>query len=230
QLISRTNKYIDETEPWILAREEEKRNRLGNVMAHLVESIRISAVMLQPFLTEAPKEIFKQLGITDQSLQEWDSIYHLGNIEEGTKIEKGKPIFPRLEMKEEIEKIKKMMTSNAVETKKEEQKEEVIYDDFIKLDFRVSEIVKAEKMKNADKLLKLQVDIGYEKRQIISGIAEYYRPEDLVGKKVICITNLKPVKLRGEMSEGMILSGEDNKGNLSLATVENSLPNGSVVK
>ena len=230
QLISRTNKYIDETEPWILAREEEKRNRLGNVMAHLVESIRISAVMLQPFLTEAPKEIFKQLGITDQSLQEWDSIYHLGNIEEGTKIEKGKPIFPRLEMKEEIEKIKKMMTSNAVETKKEEQKEEVIYDDFMKLDFRVSEIVKAEKMKNADKLLKLQVDIGYEKRQIISGIAEYYRPEDLVGKKVICITNLKPVKLRGEMSEGMILSGEDNKGNLSLATVENSLPNGSVVK
>src|SRR5699024_3203221 len=161
QLISRTNKYIDETEPWILAREEEKRNRLGNVMAHLVESIRISAVMLQPFLTEAPKEIFKQLGITDQSLQEWDSIYHLGNIEEGTKIEKGKPIFPRLEMKEEIEKIKKMMTSNAVETKKEEQKEEVIYDDFMKLDFRVSEIVKAEKMKNADKLLKLQVDIGY---------------------------------------------------------------------
>jgi len=230
QLISRTNKYIDETEPWILAREEEKRNRLGNVMAHLVESIRISAVMLRPFLTEAPKEIFKQLGITDQSLQEWDSIYHLGNIEEGTKIEKGKPIFPRLEMKEEIEKIKKMMTSNAVETKKEEQKEEVIYDDFMKLDFRVSEIVKAEKMKNADKLLKLQVDIGYEKRQIISGIAEYYRPEDLVGKKVICITNLKPVKLRGEMSEGMILSGEDNKGNLSLATVENSLPNGSVVK
>ena len=230
QLISRTNKYIDETEPWILAREEEKRNRLGNVMAHLVESIRISAVMLQPFLTEAPKEIFKQLGITDQSLQEWDSIYHLGNIEEGTKIEKGKPIFPRLEMKEEIETIKKMMTSNAVETKKEEQKEEVIYDDFMKLDFRVSEIVKAEKMKNADKLLKLQVDIGYEKRQIISGIAEYYRPEDLVGKKVICITNLKPVKLRGEMSEGMILSGEDNKGNLSLATVENSLPNGSVVK
>ena len=230
QLISRTNKYIEETEPWILAREEEKRNRLGNVMAHLVESIRISAVMLQPFLTEAPKEIFKQLGITDQSLQEWDSIYHLGNIEEGTKIEKGKPIFPRLEMKEEIETIKKMMTSNAVETKKEEQKEEVIYDDFMKLDFRVSEIVKAEKMKNADKLLKLQVDIGYEKRQIISGIAEYYRPEDLVGKKVICITNLKPVKLRGEMSEGMILSGEDNKGNLSLATVENSLPNGSVVK
>src|SRR5690625_2550974 len=99
----------------------------------------------------------------------------------------------------------------------------------MKLDFRVAEILKAEKMKNADKLLKLQVDIGEEKRQIISGIAEHYQPEELVNKKVICITNLKPVKLRGEMSEGMILSGEDTDGNLSLATVKDSLPNGSVV-
>ena len=133
-------------------------------------------------------------------------------------------------MEEEVTTIKNMMKSTAVEAKKVEQKKEVLYDDFMKLDLRVAEVLKAEKMKNADKLLKLQVDIGSEKRQIISGIAEYYQPEDLVGKKVICITNLKPVKLRGEMSEGMILSGEDEKGNLSLATVEKSLPNGSVVK
>ena len=133
-------------------------------------------------------------------------------------------------MEEEVTAIKNMMKSTAVEAKKVEQKKEVLYDDFMKLDLRVAEVLKAEKMKNADKLLKLQVDIGSEKRQIISGIAEYYQPEDLVGKKVICITNLKPVKLRGEMSEGMILSGEDEKGNLSLATVEKSLPNGSVVK
>ena len=230
QLVSRTNKYIDETEPWKLAKEDEKRNRLGNVMAHLVESLRITAVMLQPFLTEAPKEIFNQLGIKDPSLQEWDSVYEIGSIQAGTKTEKGNPIFPRLDMEEEVTAIKNMMKSTAVEAKKVEQKEEVLYDDFMKLDLRVAEVLKAEKMKNADKLLKLQVDIGSEKRQIISGIAEYYQPEDLVGKKVICITNLKPVKLRGEMSEGMILSGEDEKGNLSLATVEKSLPNGSVVK
>lgn len=230
QLVSRTNKYIDETEPWKLAKEDEKRNRLGNVMAHLVESLRITAVMLQPFLTEAPKEIFNQLGIKDPSLQEWDSVYEIGSIQAGTKTEKGNPIFPRLDMEEEVTTIKNMMKSTAVEAKKVEQKGEVLYDDFMKLDLRVAEVLKAEKMKNADKLLKLQVDIGSEKRQIISGIAEYYQPEDLVGKKVICITNLKPVKLRGEMSEGMILSGEDEKGNLSLATVEKSLPNGSVVK
>lgn len=230
QLISRTNKYIDETEPWNLAKDDEKRNRLGNVMAHLVESLRITAVMLRPFLTEAPKEIFKQLGIKDASLQEWDSIYEVGSIQAGIKTEKGNPIFPRLDMEEEIATIKSMMKSPVVKEEKVEQKDEVLYDDFMKLDFRVAEVLKAEKMKNADKLLKMQVDIGSEKRQIISGIAEYYQPEDLVGKKVICITNLKPVKLRGEMSEGMILSGEDEKGNLSLATVEASLPNGSVVK
>ncbi|MEI3604555.1 methionine--tRNA ligase [Pseudogracilibacillus sp. SE30717A] len=232
KLVSRTNKYIDETEPWNLAKEEAKRDRLGNVMAHLAESIRISAVMLQPFLTESPKEIFKQLGVKDEALQQWDSVYEIGSIPSGTKTEKGVPIFPRLDMEEEIETIKKMMKSTipAVEEKQAEQKEEVLYDDFMKLDLRVAEIVKADKMKNADKLLKLQVDIGSEKRQIISGIAEFYAPEQLVGKKVICITNLKPVKLRGEMSEGMILSGEDEKGNLSLATVEQTLPNGSVVK
>ncbi|MEI3613536.1 methionine--tRNA ligase [Pseudogracilibacillus sp. SO30301A] len=230
QLISRTNKYIDETEPWNLAKDDEKRNRLGNVMAHLVESLRITAVMLRPFLTETPKEIFRQLGIKDASLQEWDSIYEVGSIQAGIKTEKGNPIFPRLDMEEEIATIKSMMKSPVVKDEKVEQKDEVLYDDFMKLDFRVAEVLKAEKMKNADKLLKLQVDIGSEKRQIISGIAEFYQPEDLVGEKVICITNLKPVKLRGEMSEGMILSGEDEKGNLSLATVEKSLPNGSVVK
>jgi len=230
QLINRTNKYIDETEPWILAKEAENRSRLGNVMAHLAESLRITGVLLQPFLTEAPKEIFKQLGIKEPTLQEWDSVYQIGSIPIYTKIEKRDPIFPRLDMEEEVNTIKKMMTSSLPEAPQIETKEEVVYDDFMKLDFRVVEIVRAEKMKNADKLLKLQVDIGTEKRQIISGIAEHYSPEDLVGKKVICIINLKPVKLRGEMSEGMILSGEDEKGNLSLATVEASLPNGSVVK
>ncbi|MFD2131063.1 methionine--tRNA ligase [Pseudogracilibacillus auburnensis] len=230
QLVSRTNKYIDETEPWVLAKTEEKRDRLGNVMAHLVESLRVIAVMLKPFLTEAPEEIFKQLGVEDTSLTEWDSIYEQGKIAAGTKTVKGEPIFPRLDMEEEVQAIKSMMKSTVVEEKKVEGKAEIVYDDFMKLDFRVAEILKAEKMKNADKLLKLQVDIGSEKRQIISGIAQHYDANELVGKKVICVINLKPVKLRGEMSEGMILSGEGPDGKLSLATVEESLPNGSVVE
>lgn len=230
QLINRSNKYIDETEPWILAKDEAQKERLGNVMAHLAESLRVIAVMLKPFLTEAPVEIFKQLGIKDEKLQEWDSIYEQGNIPAGTKTEKGEPLFPRLEMEKEIETIKKMMKGPANEQKESDFKEEIVYDDFMKLDLRVAEIVKASKMENADKLLKLQVDLGSEKRQIISGIAEHYKPEELVGKKVICVANLKPVKLRGEMSEGMILTGEGPDGKLSLTTVEDSLPNGAIVE
>src|SRR5690625_4794813 len=229
ELISRTNKYIDETEPWILAREEEKRERLGNVMAHLAESLRIISILLQPFLTEAPKEICRQLGITDKALQTWDSMKTLGQIETGTKVEKGEPIFPRLEMGEEIEIIKSMMTPGVQEDKLE-TKDEIVYDDFAKLDLRVGEIVQASKMKNADKLLKLQVDLGKEKRQIVSGIAEFYEPKQLIGQKVVCVVNLKPVKLRGEMSEGMILSGEGPDGTLALATVAKDLPNGSIVE
>jgi len=235
KLISRTNKYIDETEPWVLAKDENKKERLGNVMAHLVEALRISAVMLQPFLTDTPDKMFSQLGLIDAAYKSWNSIHEQGKIPAGIKVEKGTPIFPRLDMKADVEKIKNMMTGPDKSSETEvdeaaEEKPEVVFDDFMKLDLRVGEIVKADKMKKADKLLQLQVDLGNHKRQIISGIAKHYTPSDLIGKKVICVTNLKPVKLRGEMSEGMILSGEDKDGNLSLAQTDQSLPNGSVVK
>ena len=228
-LVSRTNKYIDETEPWKLVKEEDKRDRLGNVMVHLVESLRVTAIMLRPFLTQAPTNMFAQLGIEDESLQTWDSMSELGKITTGTKVQKGTPIFPRLEMEDEVATIKAMMTGPEVEEEADEE-EEITFDEFMKVDLRVGEVIAADKMKNADKLLKLQVDLGREKRQIVSGIAEFYEPADLVGRKVIVVANLKPVKLRGEMSEGMILSGEDEDGNLSLATVAAALPNGSVVK
>lgn len=233
QMISRTNKYIDETEPWILAKDEANKERLGNVMAHLAESLRKAAVMLQPFLTDTPAEIFRQLNVTDETLRQWDSIYQDGQIPAGTKVQKGKPLFPRLDVEKEVETIKNMMKKPPEEPKKKKsdnKKAEIVFDDFMKLDLRVAEVVHAEKMKNADKLLRLQLDVGTDKRQVISGIAEYYKPEDLVGKKVICVTNLKPVKLRGELSEGMVLSGEDENGNLALASVAGDLPNGSVVK
>ncbi|WP_077623884.1 methionine--tRNA ligase [Sediminibacillus massiliensis] len=232
QYISRTNKYIDETQPWILAKEEANKDRLGNVMAHLAESLRQTAVLLRPFLTQAPYSIFEQLGVSEESLQDWDSLAKPGAIPAGTKVQKKDPIFPRLEAEQEIQTIKDMMKKP--EPKQEEantpQQEEVTFDEFMKLDLRVAEVIRAEKMENADKLLKIQIDLGTEKRQIVSGIANYYNPDELVGKKVICVTNLKPVKLRGELSQGMILSGEDESGNLSLATVESSLPNGSKVK
>jgi len=231
QLISRTNKYIDETEPWVLAKDDAQKARLGNVMAHLVESLRMTAIMLQPFLTEAPGKIWEQLGIADESLHAWDSLLTHDNVQAGTKIQKGDPIFPRLDVEEETEKIKGFMQGPAQEEEEGlEVKEAIDFSTFESIDLRVAEVVEAEKMENADKLLKLQLDFGAERRQVISGIAEYYAPEELVGRKVICVANLKPVKLRGEMSNGMILSGEDEDGNLSLAAVDQSLPNGSVVK
>ncbi|TCT18146.1 methionyl-tRNA synthetase [Melghiribacillus thermohalophilus] len=229
--ISRTNKYIDETEPWILAKDEGRKDRLGNVMAHLVEGLRHIAIMLKPFLTSTPQKIFDQLGIEQEELQTWDSLDQFGTVKEGTKVQKGKPIFPRLETEKEVEAIKHMMSRP--EPKKEKQKEkehEISIDDFMKIDLRVAEVIRAEKMENADKLLRIQLDLGSEKRQVVSGIAEHYKPEDLVGKKVICVANLKPAKLRGELSQGMILAGEDENGSLSLATVDETLPNGTKVK
>ncbi|HIV74430.1 MAG TPA: methionine--tRNA ligase [Candidatus Pseudogracilibacillus intestinigallinarum] len=228
-LVSRTNKYIDETEPWKLMKDETKRDRLGNVMAHLVEALRAVAIMIRPFLTETPVKMFEQLGITDEAHQTWESLTERGIVPAGTKVQKGKPIFPRLEMEEEVASIKAKM-SKPEEKVVEEESNEITFDEFTKVDLRVGEVLQAEKMKNADKLLKLQIDLGSEQRQIISGIAQYYEPEALVGRKVIVVANLKPVKLRGEMSEGMILSGEDEDGTLSLATVSGALPNGSVVK
>lgn len=233
QYISRTNKYIDENEPWVLAKDEAKKDRLGNVMAHLVDSLRRTAVLLRPFLTETPGKIFSQLGVTDEALQSFDLIRDFGVVRAGTRVDKQGPIFPRLDTEEEVAAIKAMMTKPAEEkqTDIEPIKEEIAFDDFLKLDVRVAEVIQAEKMKKADKLLKIYVDLGNEKRQIISGIAKFYNPEDLVGKKVLVVANLKPVKLRGELSQGMILTGEDPDGNLSLASVQDpNLPNGSVVK
>jgi methionyl-tRNA synthetase len=236
QLVSRTNKYIDETKPWILAKDEEKKGELGSVMSHLAESLRRTAILLTPFLTQTPGKIFSQLNIEDESLKSWESLEEFGKIPAMTKVSKGEPIFPRLEMKDEIEYIKLQMQGSLPqeeEKKPAEQEipevEEITIDDFMKVELRVAQVLEAESVKKADKLLKLQLDLGYEKRQVVSGIAQHYKPEELIGKKVICVTNLKPVKLRGELSQGMILAGSSD-GVLSVATVNDSLPNGSKVK
>ncbi|MFL0365661.1 methionine--tRNA ligase [Pseudobacillus sp. 179-B 2D1 NHS] len=231
QLVSRTNKYIDETQPWVLAKEEEK-DKLGDVMAHLAESLRRMAVLLKPFLTQTPKKIFEQLNIQDEKLQSWDSLSQFGLIPEGTTVvKKGEPIFPRLDIEEEITYIKEKMqgTPEKKEEPKVELTEEIKIDDFMNVDLRSATVIAAEPVKKADKLLKLQLDLGFEKRQVVSGIAEFYKPEELVGRKVIVVANLKPVKLRGELSQGMILAGKAD-GVLSLVSVDESLPNGSRIK
>ncbi|KGP71530.1 methionine--tRNA ligase [Pontibacillus yanchengensis] len=233
--VSRTNKYIDETTPWVLAKDESQKARLGNVMAHLAESLRHIAVMLQPFMTRTPQVMVQQLGL-DENYLAWDTMDQMGMIPQGTKVQKGQPIFPRLETEEETQIIKDMMKGaspqqeESEEGEEEEQSNEIAIDDFMKVDLRVAEVVEADKHPKADKLLRLQLDLGSEKRQVVSGIAKYYTPEDLVGKKVVCVTNLKPVKLRGELSQGMVLAGEDEEGNLALASIDQSLPNGSKVK
>ena len=233
QLVSRANKYIDETQPWVLAKDENDREKLASVMAHLAEVLRQTGIMLMPFLTVAPSKMFAQLGLTEEAHKSWESLSTIGCIPAGTKVEKGNPIFPRLEMEVEVGYIKEQMKSSApkVEEKKEEEPkaEEITIDDFFKVELRVAEVLSAEPVKKADKLLKIQLDLGTEKRQVVSGIAKFYSPEDLKGKKVICVTNLKPVKLRGELSQGMILAGEEN-GVLSLASIDQNLPNGTKIK
>ncbi len=245
QFISRSNKYIDETQPWNLAKDEAKRRELASVMVHLVESLRIASILLQPFLTRAPHQIWEQLGIRQGELTTWDSGKQFGRIPEGTQLVKGNPIFPRLDSEQEVAFIVEAMTGgkkpeeaatvaqpqNASETSQEapEAKEEIGIEDFAKVELRVAQVVACEPVKKADKLLKLQLDLGYEQRQVVSGIAKFYTPEDMIGRKVICVTNLKPVKLRGELSQGMILAASHGD-QLTLATVPDGMLNGAIVK
>ncbi len=244
QLISRTNKYIDETQPWVLAKDEANRAQLDSVMYHLAETLRIISIVLQPFLTRAPGQIRQQIGIVDGELTTWESTRQFGLVPAGTTVAKGDPIFPRLDAKEEVAYIVEAMggvlksadeaasaatASKPAASEPVESKDEITIDDFAKVELRVAQVIAAEPVKKADKLLKLQLDLGFEQRQVVSGIAKFYTPEELVGRKVICVTNLKPVKLRGEESRGMILAASEGD-QLTLATVPDHMPNGALVK
>lgn len=240
-LISRTNKYIDETKPWVLAKEESSRNELASVMYHLVETLRIVSILLQPFMTGTPAKIWSQLGLAEGELTAWDSTKVFGSTPAGTKLGTAEPIFPRLDVEQEVAYIVSQMSGGTpvvdavtpavseTATDKPELKEEIGIDDFAKVELRVAQVIACEPVPKADKLLKLQLDLGFEQRQVVSGIAKFYKPEDLIGRKVICVTNLKPVKLRGELSRGMILAASEGD-QLTLATVPDSMPNGAVVK
>ena len=239
-LVARTNKYIDETAPWVLAKDEANKDKLASVMNHLAESLRQIAIMIEPFMPRTTPQIFTQLGIEGEASKAWDSLTKFDTLATGTKVvEKGTPIFPRLEVEVEVEYIKDQMSQSVKpateEPKKEEKIEEVEktpligIDDFMKVEIKVGQIKECKQHPKADRLLVSQIDLGSEVRQIVSGIAEHYQPEQLVGRKVLVVTNLKPVKLRGELSEGMVLAAS-NDGTLTLPTIIDELPNGSKVK
>lgn len=234
-LISRANKYIDETTPWILAKDESKRERLGTVLYNLAETVRICAVLLKPFLTHAPAQILKSLSFPEDA--GFDSL-HFGTLQAGAKIEKLPPLFPRIDIKKELEAVAEFVKQHAKEKaktpEKQESKEEakplIGIEDFERVNLRVGEVIACERVEKSDKLLHETVKIGDEVRSIVSGIAKYYTPEEMVGKKVVVVANLKPVKLRGVLSEGMLLCAEDSEGNLSLVSPEKDMTSGGEVR
>lgn len=233
KFISRTNKYIDETTPWVLAKDDSQKDMLGNVMAHLVENIRFAAVLLRPFLTHAPKEIFKQLNINEPELFELESLEQYGALKQPIMVtEKPTPIFPRLDTEAEIAYIKESMQPPKSEESKDEVEEpskaQIDIKDFDKVEIKAATITDAENVPKSDKLLKIQIDLGLEQRQIVSGIAKFYRPEDIIGKKVAVVTNLKPAKLMGQKSEGMILSAEKD-GQLTVVLLPDSMVAGATL-
>ena len=253
QLISRANKYIDETEPWVLAKVDSRKAELDSVLAHLAESLRIVALLLQPVMTHAPRDMFAQLGLDFDQVAQRELVYGTfpANIQ---VVAKGTPIFPRLDLDEEVAYIKDQMgqaqkaglvnekvkaKQQAAEAKAEfdpkattlvSEKDAIKFEDFDQTEIRVAEINAVAKVEGADKLLKFRLDAGDQgDRQIVSGIAEFYPDyEALVGKKVLAVTNLKPRKLRGELSQGMLLSAEHD-GQVELAVVPNNLVNGSQI-
>lgn len=247
KLVARSNKYIDETEPWILAKDETKKDELDSVLSHLAASLRLVAILIQPVMTHTPKEIFAQLGLNSDDMAIQGVSYF--DLPAGAQVvAKGTPIFPRLDVEEEQEYIKSKMTKNekakgrkAMAEKAKENwdpenttlvltKDEIKFDKFDKVELKVAEIKEVSKVEGADKLLKFRLDAGDEgDRQILSGIAQWYpNPEELVGKKVIAVTNLKPRKMRGEVSQGMLLSAEFGE-TVQLITVSENIPNGSLV-
>ena len=227
-MFKRCNKYIDETMPWVLAKDEGEKDRLATVLYNLVESITIGASLLRPFMPQTADQIVAQLGTT---IREFDDMKEFGKYVSGTKVtENPQILFARLDIKEVMEQVEVIRQQQAGPAYPQvEPKEQISIDDFDKIQLQVGEVLSCEKVKKSKKLLVFQVRVGSEVRQIVSGIAMYYEPEQLVGKKVAVVTNLKPAKLCGLMSEGMILSAADDKGNLSVMTVEKDIISGSEI-
>ena len=240
-IFRRSNKYIDETAPWVLAKDEAKKDRLATVLYNLTEAITIGASLLASFMPETSEKILSQLNTEKRALSEMDAF---GKYPSGNKVtEKPEILFARIDVKEILEKVEALQAAQRAEAeaangeaeKAEENvidieaKPEITYDDFAKLQFQVGEIIACEAVPKSKKLLCSQVKVGSQVRQIVSGIKAHYTPEEMVGKKVMVVTNLKPAKLAGVVSEGMLLCAEDADGNLSLMTPEKDMPAGAEI-
>ncbi|MCL2592953.1 MAG: methionine--tRNA ligase [Defluviitaleaceae bacterium] len=230
-LIRRSNKYIDETMPWVLAKDTEKQAELAGVMYTLAEVLRIIATLIAPFMPNTKNAIAEQLMIDAKILEEWENSKKFGVLAKEIEIKKGAIVFPRIEIEKEVKVDEKEAKKDQKKPKQEEKTEDLItIDDFAKVKLKVGEVLECEKVEGSDKLLKSQIKVGERVHQIVSGIANFYSPEEMVGKKVVVVTNLKPAKLRGVISEGMILAASDADGNLNLVTIDGSLENGAEVR
>ena len=248
RLVGDCNKYIDVTQPWVLGRSEEGLPRLRTVLYTLAECVRIIAVYVSPFMPRTPGRIFEQLGVTDEALMTWDSAAAFGGLKPGTQVHKGAALFPRLDVDKELKELQAMLPEHKDEAPAPAAKPEkqakpkaekpaakaepageglITIDDFAKLDLRLAKVLAAEPVEKSDKLLKLRLRVGESERTVVSGIAKHYTAEEMVGKTVVVVANLKPAKLRGIMSEGMILCAEDAEGKLGLVTVGGDFADGS---
>ena len=251
KVIGECNKYIDVTQPWVLGKDPEKKDRLANVMATLAECVRFAAVLIGPFMPSTPERIFAQLGVTDESLKTWDSLKNFGALPAGTKVCKGEALFPRIDVNKELEALAggKEAAKEAKKAEKAEQKQEkkaekkaekkhdepeypaeIAIDDFFKCKIQVARVKACEKVEKSSKLLKFTLSLGKDgERTVVSGIQKWYEPETLVGRQVAVITNLKTAKLAGIESQGMILSAMDESGNLRLVSVEDGVEDGAII-
>lgn len=228
KLISRANKYIDESAPWLLARDDSRRERLGSVLYNLAETIRITTILCAPFMPTLPGRVNRQIPLfADPEKLDWNQAGTWGLLQPGCQVTKGASLFPRIDPKV-LEEGGDEPTAQP-ETAAPAGKESISIEDFARMELRVAEVVAAEKMKKADKLLVLKVRLGDEERTIVAGIAKHYAPEDLVGKKIVVVANLQPAKLRGVESQGMLLAAS-NEDTVSILTIDRDLPSGCRIK
>jgi methionyl-tRNA synthetase len=229
KFISRTNKYIDETMPWALAKDEAKQGRLAAVLYNLCEAIRIISVFIEPFMPYTAAEIRKQTGIPTD-VTSWGSVYTFGLLPEGVRVAKGPSIFPRLDLEKELNELAGDDTQPHAAAAAPEGIAQISIEDFSKVELRVAKIKACEKVEKSNKLLKLTLDVGGEERQVASGIAKWYSPDDLLGKNIILVSNLKPAKLFGILSNGMILAADVSEDAASVIFVDGMVPSGAKIR
>ncbi len=234
KIISRSNKYIDETAPWVLGKDPAKKDRLATVLYNLLEGIRVCAVLLTPFMPDTVVKIFDQIGASEEA-RGYETAAEFGVLSANVTVHRGETLFPRIDAQKELAELEaeeKAAKTPAAEEKKEEKEEivlepEIGIEDFGKVELRVAKILSCEKVPKAKKLYKIQLDDGMGGRQIVSGIAQYYTPEELIGKKIIVVANLKPAKLCGVESNGMLLAGNREDGSVCVTFIDDSVPVGT---